>query len=67
MYKEKIILNRILEKNSKNSTEFIKLQKEFGERKYREDLYTEYDKIKQLYEAIIEKNIINNIENQIKL
>ena len=67
MYKEKIILNRILEKNSKNSTEFIKLQKEFGERKFREDLYTEYDKIKQLYEAIIEKNIINNIENQIKL
>ena len=67
MYKEQIILNRILEKNSKNSTEFIKLQKEFGERKFREDLYTEYDKIKQLYEAIIEKNIINNIENQIKL
>ena len=67
MYKEQIILNRILEKNSKNPTEFIKLQKEFGERKFREDLYTEYDKIKQLYDAIIEKNIISNIENQIKL
>ena len=67
MYKEQIILNRILEKNSKNPTEFIKLQKEFGERKFREDLYTEYDRIKQLYDAIIEKNIISNIENQIKL
>lgn len=66
MYKEQIILNRILEKNSENPTEFIKLQKEFGERKYREDLYNEYDKIKNLYDSIIEKDIISNIENQIK-
>lgn len=66
MYKEQIILNKILEKNTKNPTEFIKLQKEFGERKYREELYAEYEKIKALYDVIIEKNIMNNIENQIK-
>lgn len=66
MYKEQIMLNRILEKNSENPTEFIKLQKKFGERKFREDLYNEYDKIKKLYDFIIEKNIMSNIENQIK-
>lgn len=66
IYKEQIILNKILKKNSENPTEFIKLQKEFGERKFREDLYAEYEKIKALYDVIIEKNIMNNIENQIK-
>lgn len=66
MYKEQIILNKILEKNSENPTEFIKLQKEFGERKYREDLYAEYEKIKIIYDAIIEKNIIKSIESQIE-
>lgn len=66
IYKEQIILNKILEKNSENPTEFIKLQKEFGEKKHREDLYAEYEKIKLLYDAIIEKNIIKSIESQIE-
>lgn len=66
IYKEQIILNKILKKNSENPTEFIKLQKEFGERRFREDLYAEYEKIKLLYDAIIEKNIIKSIERQIE-
>lgn len=66
IYKEQIILNKILKKNSENPTEFIKLQKEFGEKKHREDLYAEYEKIKLLYDAIIEKNIIKSIESQIE-
>ena len=66
IYKEQIILNKILKKNSENPTEFIKLQKEFGERKFREDLYAEYEKIKLVYDAIIEKKIIKSIESQIE-
>ena len=56
-----------MEKNRKNPTEFVKLQEEFGEKRYREKLYSEYDKIHLLYDEIIEKDIIKSIENQIKL
>lgn len=67
MYEEQIILDKIMEKNRKNPTEFVKLQEEFGEKRYREKLYSEYDKIQLLYDEIIEKDIIKSIENQIKL
>jgi len=67
MYEEQIILDKIMEKNRKNPTEFVKLQEEFGEKRYREKLYSEYDKIHLLYDEIIEKDIIKSIENQIKL
>ena len=67
IYKEQIILNKILKKNEKNPTEFVKLQEEFGEKRYREKLYSEYDKMKLLYDEIIEKDIIKSIENEIKL
>ena len=67
MYEEQIILDKIMEKNRKNPTEFVKLQEEFGEKRYRENLYSEYDKIQLLYDEIIEKDIIKSIENQIKL
>lgn len=67
IYKEQIILNKILKKNEKNPTEFVKLQEEFGEKRYREKLYSEYDKMQLLYDEIIEKDIIKSIENEIKL
>ena len=67
MYEEQIILDKIMEKNRKNPTEFVKLQEEFGEKRYSEKLYSEYDKIHLLYDEIIEKDIIKSIENQIKL
>lgn len=66
IYEEQIVLHKIIETNRKNPTEFIKLQKEFGEKKYREELYSEYDKIKSLYDEVIKKEIINNIKKQIK-
>lgn len=66
IYEEQIVLHKIIENNRKNPTEFIKLQKEFGEKKYREELYSEYDKIKSLYDGVIKKEIINSIKKQIK-
>ena len=67
IYKEQIILNKILKKNEKNPTEFVKLQEEIGEKRYREKLYSEYDKMQLLYDEIIQKDIIKSIENEIKL
>ena len=66
IYEEQIILHKIMETNRKNPTEFIKLQQKFGEKKYRERLYIEYDKIKSLYDEIVKKEIIKGIKKQIK-
>ena len=66
IYKEQIILNKILKKNEKNPTEFVKLQEEFGEKRYREKLYSEYDKIKSLYDEVVKKDIMKDIKKQIK-
>lgn len=55
-----------MEINRKNPTSFIKLQKEFGEKEYRERLYSEYDKIKSLYDEAVKKDIMKNIKKQIK-
>lgn len=65
IYKEQIILNKILKKNEKNPTEFIQLQKEFNEKKYREKLYCEYNEIKLLYNEIAKNDVIKNIKKQI--
>ncbi len=66
IYEEQIILYKIMEINRKNPTSFIKLQKEFGEKEYRERLYSEYDKIKSLYDEVVKKDIMKNIKKQIK-
>lgn len=66
IYEEQIILHKIMEANRKNPTAFIKLQKEFGEKEYREKLYSEYDKIKSLYDEVVKKDIMKNIKKQIK-
>lgn len=66
IYEEQIILYKIMEINRKNPTSFIKLQKEFGEKEYRERLYSEYDKIKSLYDEAVKKDIMKNIKKQIK-
>lgn len=66
IYEEQIILHKIMEINRKNPTSFIKLQKEFGEKEYRERLYSEYDKIKSLYDEVVKKDIMKNIKKQIK-
>lgn len=65
IYKEQIILNKILKKNEKNPTEFIQLQKEFDEKRYREKLYGEYNEIKLLYNEIARNDVIKNIKKQI--
>ena len=66
IYEEQIILYKIMETNRKNPTSFIKLQKEFGEKEYRQKLYSEYDKIKSLYDEVVKKDIMKNIKKQIK-
>ncbi len=66
IYEEQIILYKIMEANRENPTAFTKLQKEFGEKKYREKLYSEYDKIKSLYDEVVKKDIMKNIKKQIK-
>ena len=66
IYKEQIILHKIMEANRENPTAFTKLQKEFGEKEYREKLYSEYDKIKSLYDEVVKKDIMKNIKKQIK-
>lgn len=66
IYEEQIILHKIMEANRKKPTEFIKLQGEFGEKKFREQLYIEYDKINLLYDEVVKKDIMKNIKKQIK-
>lgn len=67
IYKYKIIQDKMLDANTEKPTEFEKLQKEFGEVKFREELYMQYDKIKNLYEDVHKKKSLNYIKNQIKL
>ena len=66
IYEEQIILHKIMEANRKNPTAFTKLQKEFGEKEYRVKLYSEYDKIKSLYDEVVKKDIMKDIKKQIK-
>lgn len=66
IYEEQIALHKIMEDNRKNPTVFIKLQKEFGEKEFREELYNEYDKINSLYDEVVKKDIMKNIKKQIK-
>ena len=67
LYKYRCVLEKIEKENDKNPQEFIKLQKIFGEEKYREELYYIYKNIETIYTKIVEKNIIKKVKKQIKL
>lgn len=66
-YKYRCVLEKIEKENDKNPQEFVKLQKIFGEEKYREELYYTYKNIETIYKEIEEKNIIEKVKKQIKL
>lgn len=67
LYKYRCVLEKIEKENDKKPQEFVKLQKTFGEEKYREDLYDTYRNIETIYTKIVEKNIIEKVKKQIKL
>lgn len=67
LYKYRCVLEKIEKENDKKPQEFVKLQKTFGEEKYREDLYYTYKKIEIIYKEISEKNVIEKVKKQIKL
>ena len=67
LYKYRCVLERIENENDKKPQEFVKLQKIFGEERYREELYYAYKKIENTYKEIEEKNIKEKVKKQIKL
>ena len=67
LYKYRCVLEKIEKENDKKPQEFVKLQKIFGEEKYREELYYVYKKIETIYKEIEENNIIEKVKKQIKL
>ena len=67
LYKYRCVLEEIEKKNEEKPQEFVKLQKIFGEEKYREELYYTYKNIDTIYKEIEEKNIIEKVKKQIKL
>lgn len=67
LYKYRCVLEKIETENNKKKQEFVKLQKTFGEEKYREELYYAYRNIEVVYIKIEEKNLIEKVKKQIKL
>ena len=67
LYSYRCVLEEIEKKNEEKPQEFVKLQKMFGEEKYREDLYDTYRNMETIYTKIVEKNIIKKLKKQIKL
>lgn len=67
LYSYRCVLEEIERKNEEKPQEFTKLQKIFGEEKYREELYYAYKNIETIYKEIEEKNIIEKVKKQIKL
>lgn len=67
LYQYRCVLEKIEKENDKKPQEFVKLQKIFGEEKYREELYYAYKKIEIIYIEIEEKSIIEKVKKQIKL
>ena len=67
LYQYRCVLEKIEKENDKKPQEFVKLQKIFGEEKYREELYYAYKKIEIIYKEIEEKDLVEKLKKQIKL
>ena len=67
LYSYRCVLEKIEKENDKKPQEFVKLQKIFGEEKYREELYYAYKNIEIIYKEIEEKDLVEKLKKQIKL
>ena len=69
LYKYQIVLNYMMDNSKKfnNTKTYQELQKEFGEKTYRDKLYKAIEKIEESFEIIINKKIVETIEKEIKI
>lgn len=69
LYKYIVLIDsmRKIQEQSYVKKDIHEVAKEVDEKKHREELFDKIEKLKESYNYLIEKDIINNIEKQIKL